>query len=125
MCYSFGGKDVKAYTRFLIFSICALLMLTGVTGCSPDGDPGPTGPLPIEGNPSGTATAKGDGFARSLTYYAEAGSFGKQITVMVTLDNGFITDVVIDATSSATTTLKGIKEAGNGAIAKIKAGEFD
>jgi hypothetical protein len=135
-------------------------MLIGLSGCPTDDEPGSTGPLPIEGNPSGIATGRGDGFARS-DYYLREGAlgYGREITVTVTLDEGYITDVVIngpdesndygqviiqkaptvikakntfdvnirdvDAVSIATSTLKGIKEAGKGAIDKIKAGEFD
>jgi uncharacterized protein with FMN-binding domain len=132
-------------------------MLIGLSSCPTDGE---SGPLPIEGTPSGTATAMGDGFARSDYYLMEGAlSYGRAITATVTLDKGYITDVIIngpdesrdhgqiiiqkapavikakntfdvnikdvDAVSIATSTLKGIKEAGNGAIDKIKAGEFD
>jgi uncharacterized protein with FMN-binding domain len=144
--------------RFLFVTICVLLILPGLTGCPTDGEPGQTGPSPIEGKPSGTATAAGDGFARSQYYLMEGAlDYGREITVTVTLDEGYITDVVIsgpdesgaygqviiqkapavikakntfdvnirdvDAVSIATSTLKGIKDAGNGAIDKIKAGK--
>jgi hypothetical protein len=135
-------------------------MPIGLTGCPTDGESESTRPLPIEGNPSGTATATGNGFARSDYYLMEGAlGYGREITVTVTMDEGYIIDVVIngpdesgdygqviiqkaptviktkntfdvnirdvDAVSIATSTLKGIKEAGNGAIDKIKAGEFD
>lgn len=84
---------MKVYTRFLFFSICALLLI-GLTACPADNE---YRPLPIEGNPSGTATATGDGFARSDYYLMEGAlSYGREITVTVTLDEGYITGVVIN-----------------------------
>jgi uncharacterized protein with FMN-binding domain len=131
-------------------------MLAGLTSCPADN--GSSGPHPIEGNPSGTDSATGDGYARTPDYLAHGAlGYGRQITVTVTLEEGYIENVVIDgpdestdygqviiqkapavikakntfdvnikdvdAVSIATSTLKGIKEAGNAAIDKIRAAQ--
>jgi hypothetical protein len=111
-----GGKELNVMWRFLMKKngftglIFALLLLpVFLLGCpgtdSPGSEPGPGPgpgpepepyiPVPI-GNYSGTGIGISRGFAKSDAYVLEHGSLGRDITVTVTMVNGWMTEVVID-----------------------------
>jgi uncharacterized protein with FMN-binding domain len=88
---------MKIFTPFVVLGgILTLVMVLFVTGCPTDG--GDNLPEPIAGNPTGTASASAAGFAaKAPEYLAEhGGEFGRQVTVMVTVTDGYIKNINID-----------------------------
>ena len=81
---------MKLFKYFLLPGVIALL---GLTACV-------NAPPPLTGLRDGTEFGLGDGVARTdgsiwFTYYENI-DYGKQIKVTVTVERGYITDVVID-----------------------------
>ena len=58
-------------------------------------EPDPYTPVAI-GTYSGTGTGTAGGFAKSQAYFEEHGSLGSDITVTVTMENGWMTSVQIE-----------------------------
>lgn len=80
-----------------------LLLPVFLIGCSnpenvsgpPEPQPEPYTPVAI-GNYTGTGVGVAEGFAKSQAYYLEHGSQGADITITVTMKDGWMTDVNID-----------------------------
>ena len=155
--------------KWLLLLAAIILLMASCPSADPlvdNGQDNGNEPQPI-GDYSGTASASAHGFASQdpayLVYPLNNPAPGRQITVTITMENGFIKEVDIDApdesktapynftsrllenapaviiarntfdlerrdidgASGATRTFTGIMEAGNSAIDKIMAGDFD
>jgi uncharacterized protein with FMN-binding domain len=92
---------LKLNRLFFISGVFTLFLLTGLTGCPTDDDDAGTEaekPLPIAGNPTGSAAKSAPGFAKSDDYLAAHGEteYGADVTVTVTVTEGYITGVEVD-----------------------------
>lgn len=82
--------------------MCILGLCLVTIGCSKDDKKSADERVPIPGNPSGWAEESAPGFMLDGTYAIHATVFPPQpVNVAVTLENGYITDVVIDGPSES------------------------
>ena len=78
----------------VLLGVIVLFLSVAITGC-PGSNGADTRPR-LEGIPNGTASGLGHGYASSDPNFLEYNpEFGAQITVTVTVQNGFISDVII------------------------------